>query len=150
MKNSKKGFTLIELLVVIAIIGLLTSIALASLNSARNKAADATIKQNLAQIRAQAQIVYDNSGSAASYVDTFGVGNVGQKIFDAAVAASGCSNPNCYFGEDDDTISPSSWMAAVKIKTDTSKAWCVDYLGSSKIISSYILDNLGDPPYSCP
>ena len=41
--NKQKGFTLIELLVVIAIIGSISSIIMASLNTARDKARDAKL-----------------------------------------------------------------------------------------------------------
>ena len=47
MRN-KKGFTLVELLVVIAIIGILSTVAVVNLNSAREKARIAAVKGNLA------------------------------------------------------------------------------------------------------
>lgn len=45
-----KGFTLIELLVVIAIIGLLSSVILASLNTARAKSRDAALFEDAKQL----------------------------------------------------------------------------------------------------
>ncbi|MDB5190222.1 MAG: putative Type pilus pilin [Parcubacteria group bacterium] len=56
MKIKPSGFTLIELLVVIAIIGILSSVVLASLNTARNKGNDAAVKSNLTNARAQAEL----------------------------------------------------------------------------------------------
>lgn len=57
-----KGFTLIELLVVIAIIGILSSVVLASLNTARAKARDAKRMQDTVQIRTALELYYNDFG----------------------------------------------------------------------------------------
>lgn len=62
LKNN--GFTLIELLVVVAIIGLLSSVVLASLNTARAKSRDAKRLSDLEQIRTALTTYYiDNNGT---------------------------------------------------------------------------------------
>lgn len=63
-----QGFTLIELLVVIAIIGILSSIVIASLNSARTKGSVAAVKGSLAQVRAQAENYYDTNATYGASV----------------------------------------------------------------------------------
>ncbi|MEK7185084.1 MAG: type II secretion system protein [Patescibacteria group bacterium] len=143
MKN-KKGFTLIELLVVIAVIGLLSSIILASLNSARAKSADGAIKSNLNTIRTQAGLFFDsqqNYGSSVSPAtscynrpadsmfedDDSGTVNIDTIIESAIDVAIGFSNPSfssaqkarCVALDTTGDSQADSWALAVMLRTST-------------------------------
>jgi len=69
MSLKNKGFTLIELLVVIAIIGLLASIVLVSLNSARTKARDVKRTADIKQVQTALEMYYDSNGAYVSSGD---------------------------------------------------------------------------------
>ena len=62
-KFTRKGFTLIELLVVIAIIGVLASIVLASLNTARAKSRDARRISDVKQLQLALELYFDGAGT---------------------------------------------------------------------------------------
>jgi len=123
-----KGFTLIELLVVIAIIGILSSVVLASLNTARGKGANATVKANLSQIRAQAEIVYDGV-SPNSYATMCANATVVAALASADAAGGGA---NKCFGDAD------SWVVVTELKVvdGTSNNFCVDSTGKSKGVTT--------------
>ncbi len=87
--GARRGFTLIELLVVIAIIGILSAVVLASLNTARSKGNDASIKSNLDTIRTQSAIYYDTNNGYGSG----GTGNI------AAPTATACNNTSSLFAD---------------------------------------------------
>jgi len=146
MRNYKKGFTLIELLVVIAIIGLLSSVVLASLNSARVKGADAAIKSNLGGIRAQAEILYDNA-SPNSFAGVCTDGTI-LKMIAAAGTAGNASGANCNaITSTCCRADTNTWGVSSPLKSDNTKAWCVDYTGTA---STTVATVTTPTPFKCP
>lgn len=74
---NKKGFTLVELLVVIAIIGMLASIVLSSLNTARAKSRDSWRLQELVQLKTALELYYSKNNRYPSPSSDAGVYSCG-------------------------------------------------------------------------
>lgn len=73
--KTRRGFTLIELLVVIAIIGILSSVVVTSLNSARKKARDARRVDDIKQIQLALDLYFEsNQGKYPRNLDSLVTG----------------------------------------------------------------------------
>ena len=129
----KKGFTLIELLVVIAIIGILSSVVLASLNTARAKGANAAIKSNLANIRAQAELLYDGPGN--NYNAVCGANSATQNATIAGMISSAntSSGSTAVCGKVGGAVDATAWavQSPLKAAENGNAYWCVDSTGKS-------------------
>lgn len=115
--KTKQGFTLIELLVVIAIIGILASVVLASLNSAREKSRDARRVSDIKQIQLALELYFDTNRSYPTTVQGLAVlatdGHIAtiptDPIGSTAYAYEGCSATEYHLGaslEADGTTNP--------------------------------------------
>lgn len=142
MKN--RGFTLIELLVVIAIIGILSSVVLASLTTARTRGQSASVQSQLSNMRAQAELFYSTtgnnsygtivaSGNCPTAATLFAAGNNNnlKALIDGVVGVVGASNTACVTAG---TGTASAWAVAAKDPASTtgSASFCVDSTGVSR------------------
>ncbi len=114
MTSRTRGFTLIELLVVIAIIGILSSVVLASLNSARQKGRDSRRIADIKQLQLALELFYDSCG-----------------VYPSTLATS-ATNSGCPSG-----TTLGSFIATVPLDPQTKAAYKYAALGSGTVCSNY-------------
>jgi prepilin-type N-terminal cleavage/methylation domain-containing protein len=163
--NKLTGFTLIELLVVVAIIGILASVVIVNLNSARAKGQDSAIKQQLAQLRSSGELYYDTTNgygtsnvaivdcptTAATFANSF-FGSVDVNNALTKIQSDSGQTLKCALGGKPvtGTLGAQSWVTFAKLRSQTG-FWCVDSSGSSrKTVATVPVTNAATTDVSCP
>ncbi len=101
----RKGFTLIELLVVIAIIGILSTLAIVALGSARQKARDSKRVADLSQVSKALELYYNDNNDYPTIITPGQPLASGSNVYMAAVPSNptprndnGCANADYTYG----------------------------------------------------
>jgi len=127
--NFKKGFTLLELMIVVVIIGILTAVVLVSLNSARSKGQDASIKAQMNSLRTQADLYYSNHGNSYSSLFISDINwSSGDPSVQAILTGINKQGPIHTAGS-----SATAWAAQVQLREDPTKYICIDASAIFKI-----------------
>ena len=131
-KRNQRGFTLIELLIVMVIIGILATIILASTSNARKKGADGAIKQELASLRSQAELYFNENNF--SYNNVFTGNNTWAsatvKIQEILTAINSKTTVHTAGS------SVNAWAAQAQSKLDPTQYFCSSSAGLVKVSST--------------
>ncbi len=141
------GFTLVELLIVVSIIGILVAMVVNSLNDARGGGVDASAKQTLASLRAQAELIYNSGGY--SYVTVCDDAKV-TPLLVALVAStpadtstvdinspSSATNVACH----DDAVAYAVSVPMTVLKNGVQQYFCVDSTGMNMLTENELADS---------
>jgi len=144
MKN--KGFTLIELLVVVAIIGILATVVLASLGSARTRAKDSAVLSAVSGYRSEVELEFEGDYTGLCASSSYGEINT-------YVTGQGGNIENCdadLNGYRIITSLPSALATTVGIKNAYAQSaddgFCVNSFGYAQRVSVADAQSL-DAPY---
>lgn len=139
-----RAFTLIELLVVVAVIGILTSVVMGSLNTARDKAENAAVRSNLGAARGQAELYHDVNMNSFEGVCDSGAGIGGVKTIYQAIATSVFTTGGATVGNGPTTQTNGTcndevdgWAAEAWLKTGG--YYCVDNVGNATTSETSLL-----------
>ena len=149
---------MIELLVVVAIVGVLASITLGYLGSAKLKGSDTGVKSNLATMRSVAEIFFlDNfnsylpvGGSTFSIAPcpTYNASGTNMLSKDKVIAnaiaeATFRGNGNSCYNSD------TTWAVAVGLKLIPNTSWCVDVTGIARMVNSDPSGAINGTSFTC-
>jgi prepilin-type N-terminal cleavage/methylation domain-containing protein len=144
-----RGFTLIELLVVIAIIGILASVVLVSLQSARKKGNDSRVMAGVQQLRIQLEANYSASNTypdltgATRLAILPGTGNIGIIVADMTAQQNAGGLTYSYTTTAAGTFAVTKSIAtpatgyAIYAKLPSGNTFCIDSAGNTKNAATF-------------
>lgn len=124
-----RGFTLIELLVVIAIIGILATLVLVALNTARARGRDARIKSDVAQIAVAMELCADTQNGIYTTPVNCEASDDVNKLEKDIDAQRGSAVAGDYL--EVDAASGLRWCASAALRSDSTKYACRDSDGDA-------------------
>ena len=125
------------------------------------KGADAAIKANLANIRAQAALYYDtnttygtsvdcsitSAGTATTCTGAFASGGT-NTMYEGLKAAVGAAGTGTAYGITN--TAGDGWVAAVPLKSVANTYYCVDSNGAGKVVASALANMDSAATVACP